>query len=83
MGRPQFQDYSGDDLGPSQREDRGLPVIITAVASLPLTVLLSVARSQSTPPLLPAHFIALILSPVPSSPNHKTASTAVHLFRPT
>jgi hypothetical protein len=60
MERLQLQDYCGDDLGPSQLENKGLPVLITAVASLQLTVLLSVARSQSAPPLLPAHFIVLV-----------------------
>lgn len=84
-GRPQFQDYCGDNLGPSQHEDKGLPVVITAVASLPLTVLLSVALSHSTPPLPPAHFVVLVLAYSSSSasfPNHRTASTLVHLLHP-
>ena len=59
MGRPQLQDYCDDELGPSQLEDRWLSVLTTALASLPLTVLLSVARSQFTLPLLPP-----ILSPL-------------------
>jgi hypothetical protein len=63
MGRQQFQDYCGDDLGPSQLEERGLSILITtAAAPLPLTVLLSVARSQPTTPLLSAHFIVLTLA---------------------